>query len=127
MTVTVIGLGNRMRRDDGAGPTVVAVLRPLVPPDVEIRELDGVDPGELLGAWRGARLAVVDATRLGGSPGAVRHLETACAFASGTPAASSSHGSGLADGIEVGRALGQLPDQLIVIVIEGADFGHGEG
>jgi hydrogenase maturation protease len=59
----VIGVGNEFRRDDGAGPAVVARLRDLAPPGVELVTMDG-EPTRLIEAWTGAALAVVvDAVR----------------------------------------------------------------
>ena len=64
----VIGVGNEMRRDDGAGIAVVERARPLLPPDVEVRTLGG-EATALLDAWEGADLAVVvDAVRWDHSP-----------------------------------------------------------
>ena len=59
----VIGVGNEFRRDDGAGPAVVARLRDLAPPGVRLVITDG-EPTRLIEAWAGAALAVVvDAVR----------------------------------------------------------------
>jgi len=64
----VIGVGNSMRRDDGAGIAVVERARPLLPPGVEVRTLGG-ETTSLLDAWEGAGLAVVvDAVRWGRRP-----------------------------------------------------------
>ena len=61
--VVVIGVGNEFRRDDGAGPAVVARLRDLAPPGVRLVITDG-EPTRLIDAWAGAALAVVvDAVR----------------------------------------------------------------
>ena len=54
----VIGVGNEFRRDDGAGPAVVAKLRDPAPPGVELVTIDG-EPTRLIEAWTGAALAVV--------------------------------------------------------------------
>jgi hydrogenase maturation protease len=59
----VIGVGNEFRRDGGAGHAVVAKLRDLGPPGVELVTMDG-EPTRLIEAWTGAALAVVvDAVR----------------------------------------------------------------
>ncbi|MGH3193473.1 MAG: hydrogenase maturation protease, partial [Streptosporangiaceae bacterium] len=61
--VVVIGVGNGFRRDDGPGPAVVARLRDLAPPGVQLVITDG-EPTRLIEAWTGAALAVVvDAVR----------------------------------------------------------------
>ena len=50
----VIGVGNEFRRDDGAGPAVVARLRAHVPDDVCLLVSDG-EPAGLIEAWAGRR------------------------------------------------------------------------
>ncbi len=81
--MVVIGVGNEFRRDDGAGPAVVAGLRDLAPPGVRLVVTDG-EPTRLIEAWAGAALAVVvDAVRVqspntGPSrPGTVHRFEVA--------------------------------------------------
>ena len=64
----VIGVGNEFRRDDGAGPEVIARLRALQPGDASLSgvtlALSDGEPGRLIDLWAGARLAVVvDAVR----------------------------------------------------------------
>ena len=39
----------------------------------------------------------------------------------------SSHGLGLGEAIGLARALGRMPDRLIVHAVEAADFGYGIG
>src|SRR5436309_13334413 len=52
----VIGVGNDFRRDDGAGPAVIARLRDLAPPGVRLIVTDG-EPARLVEAWTGAAQA----------------------------------------------------------------------
>ena len=64
----VIGVGNEFRRDDGAGPAVIARLRALQPGDASLSgvtlALSDGEPGRMIDLWEGARLAVViDAVR----------------------------------------------------------------
>jgi hydrogenase maturation protease len=119
----VIGVGNRWRRDDGVGPAVAAAFGRSTAASVAVVELDG-EPGRLLDHWCGADVAVVvDAARGEGPPGTVRILDTGPS----PSAVRSSHGLGLADAIELGRRLRQLPGRLIIIGVVGADFGHGPG
>jgi hydrogenase maturation protease len=40
---------------------------------------------------------------------------------------SSTHAIGIADTIELARALGRLPSRVLVYGVEGADFGTGHG
>ena len=54
----VIGVGNEFRRDDGAGPAVVARLRGHLPDRVCLLVSDG-EPTRLIEAWAGAPVAVI--------------------------------------------------------------------
>ncbi len=126
--IAVIGVGNDYRRDDGVGWAVIARLRerPL-PPDAVLATCDG-DPGRLIGLWEGARLAVVvDAAHAHPvTPGRVHRL-TVDAGRLPAPSATSSHGLGLGEAVELARVLGLLPDRLVVYAVEGADSDFGTG
>jgi hydrogenase maturation protease len=128
--VVVIGVGNPWRRDDGAGPAVATALRARLDDSVAVLELDG-EAARLVDAWDGADLAVVvDAVRTGAVPGTVHLLEAdgdADAGGEAGPAGgtTSSHGLGVEQAIELARVLGRLPRRLVLVGIEGADFGPG--
>jgi hydrogenase maturation protease len=91
------------------------------------------DPLDLLGLWDDADLAVViDAVRTGAEPGTVRMIElgarpTADAEGPTPPAGSSTHGIGLTGVLRLARAVGRAPRRVVVVGIEGGDFGQGEG
>ena len=125
--VVVIGVGNEFRRDDGAGPAVVAGLRDLAPPSVRLVVTDG-EPTRLIEAWAGAALAVVvDAVRADPPrPGTVHRFEVA-GPGTGTGRPASSHGLGLDDAISLATALDRMPGRLIVHAIEAADLTQGPG
>jgi hydrogenase maturation protease len=117
--VIVIGLGNAFRGDDGAGPAVARALGD----DPRVLVHEG-EPLSLLDAWEGAdEVIVVDAARSGAAPGTVHRLDglTAPAGLNG-----STHALGLADTLELARALGRAPARVELIGIEGEDFGAGE-
>ncbi|MGI5202440.1 hydrogenase maturation protease [Spirillospora sp. CA-108201] len=123
MTI-VIGVGNDLRRDDGAGPAVVAALRGRV--EAALAVTDG-EPARLVALWAGAGLAiVVDAVRADPpAPGRVRELDAESASLCARPV--TDHALGLGDAVALGRAVGQMPARLRVLAIEGADFGFGQG
>jgi hydrogenase maturation protease len=88
-------------------------------------------PGEgaaLLDAWDGAALVVlIDAVRSGARAGTVHRVD---ARAEPMPAGFfrySTHAFGVAEAVELSRALGRLPRRLIVFGIEGRDFTPGVG
>ena len=120
----VIGVGNPLCGDDGAGQAVIWSLRAAgVPAGVELVETDG-DPATLIELWRGREVAlVVDAVRSGAAPGSIHRLELP-GMAS-VPPGTSSHGLGLAEAVGIAAALGRLPRRLIVFGIEaeGCELG----
>ncbi len=122
----VIGVGNRYRRDDGAGPEVaerIAALR--LPVLVRIVEREATS---LLDAWQqAASVIVVDASRSGAVPGSIRRLDALAGGVPPLPAGPSTHGLGVGEAVELGRVLGRLPARLIVYAVEGRDFGMGVG
>jgi len=123
----VIGVGNEFRRDDGAGPEVVARLRGRVPDGAELVVSDG-EPTRMIEAWAGLPLAVVvDAVRAEPAvPGRLHRLVLDGA-AAGPPGSVSSHGLGLDEAIGLGRALDRMPGRLIVHAVEAADLSQGAG
>ncbi len=125
--VVVIGVGNEFRRDDGAGPAVIGMLRDLVPPGVVLVITDG-EPARLVEAWTGAALAiVVDAVRAHPpEPGKV-HRFVLDGPLPGKAGTASSHGLGLDDAIALAQALDRMPARLIVHAIEAADLTQGHG
>lgn len=120
----VLGLGSIDRADDGVGPALVARLSPLALGGVDFAA-GPRDAGWILGAWSDRdRVVVLDAVRSGGDAGDVLQIDpTDGTFVDAANA--STHGLGLASAIELGRALGELPDRLALIGIEGACFDLG--
>jgi hydrogenase maturation protease len=68
---------------------------------------------------------VIDATRANGTPGAVRVVDLGAGEES--LGVTSTHGISLAGVLRLARAVGQAPDRVIVVGIEGDDFGKGPG
>ncbi|WP_438295489.1 hydrogenase maturation protease [Streptomyces sp. HUAS TT7] len=129
--IAVIGVGNDLRRDDAVGWTVIdrlrqrAVGRPL-PPGTVLATCDG-DPVRLIGLWEGADLAiVVDAAHAHPAhPGLVHRLDLDAGLLQHP--ATSSHGLGLGEAVELARVLGRLPGRLVIYAVEGADSSLGTG
>jgi hydrogenase maturation protease len=123
----VIGIGNEFRRDDGAGPAVLARLHGRVPAGVELLVSDG-EPTRLIEAWAGAPLAViVDAVRT--EPAVPGRLHRLVLYQAGAAEVRpvSSHGLGLDSAIGLAHALDRMPGTLIVHAVEAADLGQGPG
>lgn len=73
--ILIVGFGNALQGDDGAGPAVVAALQESGLPAGVRAEDGGSDSLRLPGLWRGeGEIWLVDAVRGGEPPGTVRHL-----------------------------------------------------
>jgi hydrogenase maturation protease len=129
--VVVIGVGNRYRRDDGAGPAVLdALATGTTALHARLVELDG-EPARLVEAWVGVDLAiVVDALRSDRAvPGTIRRVEVGddiAVLGDASGAAAGSHALGVGTAAALGRALDRMPARLVVFAVEGANFDHGE-
>ncbi len=123
MSIVVLGVGNRWRRDDGVGPAVADRVAALDLPGVRALS-SSAEPTEILDVWAGAALAVIVDAVVGGTPGTVRRRRLA---ALGAPAAVSSHDLSLRQTYELARALGRAPASVEVITVDVADTGQGEG
>ncbi|HSM58526.1 MAG TPA: hydrogenase maturation protease [Candidatus Sulfomarinibacteraceae bacterium] len=133
----IIGVGNEMRGDDGAGLLVARLLQVMSLPGVDVLQRGG-EGSALMDAWQGyADVILVDAacSPYAGTDGA------ACRCAPGTihrfdladgplPAilssSLSSHAFGVAGAIDLARRLQRLPPHLTVYAIEGQDFSLGQ-
>jgi hydrogenase maturation protease len=125
-TVRVIGVGNPYRRDDGAGPAVIAGLRHRCPSTVELAECDG-EPTRLLDLWSGADLAVVvDAVRSGASPGTI-HRRSLSHPSLGQAGGATSHAVDLGDAVALAAALDRLPARMLLYLVEAGDTSTGVG
>jgi hydrogenase maturation protease len=121
----VLGIGNPDRGDDGAGPAVVRRLRGLLTDETELVEENG-EAAALLARLEGAEAAfLVDACASGAPAGSVLRFDAAAAPLPQHTFGLSTHGLGLAEAIELARALRQLPPSCIVYAIEGACFESG--
>jgi hydrogenase maturation protease len=124
----VIGLGNVYRSDDAAGLLVARRVRKSVASGVRVIEREG-EPVGLLDDWDGLPLAVVvDALRNveAPSPGRIHRFQPLLEPVPASFRHRGSHTIGLADAIELGRAMGRLPRRLVVYAIEGSDFASGD-
>lgn len=121
----VIGLGNEFRGDDTAGLLVARRLRERGATEAVVLACEA-DPAGLVTAWTGADLAiVVDTVVSGAAPGTVQRFDVSAAPLPARLTASSTHALGVAEAIELARALDRLPGRTIVYGIEGSSFSAG--
>lgn len=123
--ILCIGIGNRYRGDDGAGVAVAQQLSARVDAGIECVESSG-EAATLIELMQGRNCVLLfDAVCSGARPGTLHRFE---AHREPLPAAFfniSTHGVSVAEAIELARALGQLPEQVIVYGIEGGRFESG--
>ena len=120
----VLGIGNDWRGDDAAGLEVARRLRA-----AGLRALGRAgDPSGLLDAWAGEReVILVDAVRSGAAPGTVHRLDATARALPARLFRGSTHHVGVADAVELARALGRLPERVELVGIEGGTFAAGQG
>ena len=120
----VIGVGNAWRCDDAVGLVVAERLRGRLP-GVEVLEREG-EPVALLEAWQDEDAVVlVDAVSSGAPPGTVHTLDAAAGPLPATFFRRSTHHLGVADAVELARAMGSLPPRTVVVGVEGASWRPG--
>ena len=123
-SLKIIGVGNPLRGDDGAGAAVAESLRATGLP---AEAFDG-DGAELMEAWQGHdRVFLIDAVVSGSAPGSAHRFEAGEREIPRDFFRYSSHLFGLAEAVETARHLGRLPEKLVVYGIEGAQFNLGQG
>jgi hydrogenase maturation protease len=127
VTVVVIGVGNTIRGDDAAGLVAVELLEGCLPEGVRVVACEQ-EPSRLLDAWQGAWAAILlDAVSSGGEPGTLHRFDASAEPVPAHTFRSSTHAFGVGDAIELARALGRLPDRVVVYGVEGVEFQPGAG
>jgi len=125
--VLVIGVGNALRGDDGAGGEVVRRLRERAArTGIEVSE-QLCEPADLLEAWQGrGAVVLVDTMRSGQPAGTIRRFDVSAeALPARWRGSTSTHAFDLHAAIELGRALHRLPRRVIVFAVEGESFEAG--
>ena len=121
-----IGVGNPDRGDDAAGRAVAQTLAGELPGDIEVLQLSG-EATELVSQLQGTEAVILaDASSSGAPSGTVRRFDGVAGPLPRELFAVSTHGVGVAEAIELARALGDLPAVCIVYAIEAIRFGAGE-
>ncbi len=121
----MVGLGNPLRRDDGAGIVASRRLRATLPPAIVVRE-SSADVAELLAVFSAAQQVILIDAVVDLPEGQVCRLEGP-EFSLPSLPSTSSHALTLTQIIDLGRALGQLPASLVIYGIGASDVGPGEG
>ena len=123
----VIGVGNPDRGDDGAGREVARRLATRGDRGLEVRECGG-EATDLMGLWAGFDdVVLVDACRGAGPPGSVHRIGPRETDRVASLRHASTHSLGVAAAIGLARALGTLPENLLIYAIEARECGDGAG
>jgi len=123
MARIVIGVGNDLRGDDAAGWETVRRLDSS--PRLILHEHGGDAPG-LIGLWGpDDDVVVVDAVVSSDPSGTIVEIDALAAPLPADVSWATTHGAGVAEGIELARALGLLPRSLLVVGISAKQFELG--
>lgn len=123
----VIGLGNDFRGDDAVGHIVARRLKAIAGDAVSVLEESG-EGAALIDAWRGADFVLlVDAVHSGATAGTIYRFDAKTELIPGRFFHYSTHAFSVAEAVELGRALNQLPRRLVVYGIEGKTFDYVVG
>jgi hydrogenase maturation protease len=124
--VLVIGIGNVYRGDDGAGIVAVRQLKDQLPLGVGALEETG-EGTSLMEAWKDASSVIlIDAVRSCAPPGTIYRLDAHTEKISAKLFLCSSHAFGVAEAIDLARALNELPRHIVAYGIEVQNFEAGE-
>jgi hydrogenase maturation protease len=123
----IIGIGNEYRGDDAAGLIVARRLKGRLADSFTVLEQSG-DGAALMEAWRGAEtVVIIDAVMSGAEPGTIHRLDPKTQSLPKDAFRCSTHAFGVAEAIELSRAMGELPKSLVVYGVEGKNFAAGVG
>jgi hydrogenase maturation protease len=120
--VLILGCGNPDRSDDAAGVLVARRLREM---GTDAREFTG-DPLALIEAWNGSReVILIDTVVSGDAAGTITVWDAGKTPLPPEQFCCSTHAFGIAEAVEIARALGRLPSKLLIYGIEGIRFDVG--
>jgi hydrogenase maturation protease len=123
-SIVVIGVGNLLMKDEGAGIHAIRELEQLnLPPDVNL--IDGGTSPDLIACTRaGAKMIIIDAAKAGGEPGAIYRFRPEDLAAEKAELASA-HQMGVVENLAMMELAGNKPASVIIIGIEPAEIDWG--
>lgn len=117
--ILIIGIGNAYRGDDAVGLHVAQCLKKQAHDHVHVIEESG-EGASLMECWKDANSVIlIDAVSSGAKPGTIHRLDAHTQPIPTNFFHYSTHAFGVAEAIELSRALNQMPRRLIVYGIEG--------
>jgi hydrogenase maturation protease len=125
--ILIIGVGNAYRGDDAVGLRIAQDIKKKSPDHVNVIEQSG-DGISLMDSWKDSDAVIlIDAVHSGAQPGTIHRFDVHTQTIPTKFFHYSTHAFGVAEAIELARALKQLPQNLIVYGIEGKCFEAGIG
>jgi len=125
--ILIIGVGNAYRGDDGVGLRIAQDIKKKSPDHVNVIEQSG-EGISLMDSWKDADAVIlIDAVHSGRKPGTIHRFDVHTQTIPAKFFHYSTHAFGVAEAIELARALKQLPQNFIVYGIEGKCFEAGVG
>ncbi len=122
----IIGVGNPLRGDDGAGWAVIDHLVHKIHPEIQLSKQRG-DIVELVEVFANyATVYLVDACSMEAPAGTWQRIDGLCESLPAENAQTSTHGFGIAQAIELARNLNALPSKLIVYAIVGQEYAMSD-
>jgi hydrogenase maturation protease len=124
----LLGIGNRLRGDDAVGPLVVDSLKSeLNDLNIQLSECN-CDPGLMISSWENFdQVIIVDAiSDPSKSVGSIVQFDAAKHELPADFKSSSTHTVGLATAVELARALGSLPKDLLILGVVGNSYSYGK-
>ena len=123
--ILIIGVGNAYRGDDAVGLRIAQDIKKKSPDHVNVIEQSG-EGISLMDSWKDADTVIlIDAVHSGAQPGTIHRFDVHTQTIPTKFFHYSTHAFGIAEAIELARALKQLPQDLIVYGIEGKCFEAG--
>lgn len=124
--VLVLGVGNSLLTDDGAGLHVLMALQQGdLPPGVRLCDGGTIGLALLAEIERAGAVVAVDACQMGAAPGTVRVFEGAAMDAMLGGTKRSAHEVALADLMDAARLSGTLPLRRALVGLQPASTGWG--
>ena len=123
----VLGIGNPNCGDDAAGPDVVKRIEKVDTANIQARAIPG-EAASIIAAMKGYnQVVLVDAILPANPTGALHVFDVSRSpLPVGLFGHFSTHSIGLAEAVELARALGELPPRVIALGIEGERFEPGD-
>lgn len=125
--LTVIGIGNRLRGDDAAGPMVIDGLMELNESQVELIDAGSDAIGILEYLEDRPRVWIIDACSMAKTPGELVKFKPSQVNMVVQEDAQNLHGLGLSASLKMAGDLDMLPDELMIFGIqpESVEFNTG--